>query len=74
MKMNHLDALMQVLSTFAESGDTHLKEFAPKRYGGALQGASMVQLASAPILAMRHFSKTKTLPDELVARVSGLKN
>ena len=63
---------MNVLSTFERSRDSELKEFAPKRYAGILQGTSMVQLASAPILAMRHFSKTKTLPSELVARVSGV--
>ena len=68
MKMNHLDALLAVLSTFTKSGQRHLAGYAPKRYEDSLQGNSRVNLGTAPILAMRHFSKTKRLPDELVAR------
>lgn len=69
MKMNHLDALYSVLSRFAESGSSQLMAYAPKRYDGTLRGLDLVQLGAAPILAMRHFSKTKRLSDEIVARV-----
>ncbi len=69
MKMNHLDALLDVLSRFAESGHKSLTAYAPKRYKGTLQGKTLVQLGTTPILAMRHFSKSKKLSDELVARV-----
>jgi quinolinate synthase len=69
MKMNHLDALLGVLSTFTKSGQRHLAGYAPRRYEDSLQGNSRVNLGTAPILAMRHFSKTKRLPDELVGRI-----
>jgi quinolinate synthase len=69
MKMNHVDALFDVLSTFASSKTRHLAGYAPKRYEGMLGGSSLVQLGTRPILAMRHFSKTKKLSDEIVARI-----
>jgi quinolinate synthase len=69
MKMNHLDALFDVLSTFAASGPKSLTSYAPQRYAGKLGGSTLVELGTSPILAMRHFSKTRRLSDELVARV-----
>ena len=69
MKMNHLDALYNVLTTFAASGPKLLKEYAPKRYDGMLRGRSLVKLGATPILEMRHFSRQRRLSDELVARV-----
>ncbi len=72
MKMNHLDALYDLLSIYAASGEKPLKAFAPKRYDGQLNGKSLVELGTAPILQMRHYSKHKMLSDELVARVTGM--
>ncbi len=69
MKMNHLDALISVLERYETNGAAALTQFAPKRYAGEFAGDSLVRLAAAPILAMRHFSKTKRLPSEMVARV-----
>ena len=74
MKMNHLDALYDVLSTFVNSRQSQLKAYAPKRYEGTLRGKDLVSLGAAPILAMRHFSKTKRLSDEIVARVMNSSN
>jgi quinolinate synthase len=72
MKMNHLDALLDVLSSFAQTGTSKLASYAPKRYEATLRGRSVVQWGTIPILAMRHYSKTKQLSDELVRRVTGL--
>ena len=72
MKMNHLDALLDVLSSFAQTGTSKLASYAPKRYEATLRGRSIVDWGTIPILAMRHYSKTKQLSEKLVRRVTGL--
>ena len=70
MKMNHLDALLRVLERFENGGLSELRAYSPRRFEGTLGGEPLVRIASRPILAMRHFSKTKRLSDEVVERVA----
>ena len=69
MKMNHLDAVFDVLTKYESGVEGHLLGFGAKRFQKSIGGGSGVELASRPILAMRHFSKTRRLPDAVVQRV-----
>ncbi len=70
MKMNHLDAVFDVLTKYAHNDQADLARFGAKRYQGSSGGISAVDRASRPILAMRHFSKSHRLPDALAQRIA----
>jgi quinolinate synthase len=67
MKMNHLDAVFGVLTALARGEHDSLRGFGAER--AAASSATSVELALRPILAMRHFTKTRRLPDALVERM-----
>ena len=69
MKMNHIDAVFEVLNQSTQVPSGAVTGFAARRHGGNIDGESTVQLATRPILAMRHFSQHRQLPDSLVARM-----
>jgi len=71
MKMNSLDALMDLLSRLESEKGSKLVPFFPKKYVERIGGRSAADLGGEPILHMRAFSRTGKLPDDLVADVLG---
>ena len=71
MKMNSLDALMDLLSRFGSEPDSKLVPFFPKKYVERIGGRTAADLGGEPILHMRAFSRSGKLPDELVADILG---
>eukprot|EP00904_Undaria_pinnatifida_P000928 jgi/Undpi1/10836/HiC_scaffold_3.g01365.m1 len=71
MKMNDLDALMDVASNADKSGavSDELEGFLPKRRAFTLKGEDQTQLGVLPILHMRHLMANGSLSDELVSDV-----
>jgi quinolinate synthase len=71
MKMNHLDALMDVLELVRNRQDMTLsKHLPPDRLGGKyIQGRPAIEFGTEPIVYMREFTQHKRLPDELIQRV-----
>lgn len=67
MKMNSLDALMDVLKQISRE-DPQLVTFEPKRYLSSTAG-SVAELGTKSILAMRQFGLLKRLPSDLIERV-----
>lgn len=68
MKMNSLDALLEVLARAPEAGDK-LVAFAPRKYVEKIGEQTIAQLGELPIRHMREFSRTKQLPAALVADI-----
>jgi len=69
MKMNHLDAMLDVLTAIATKDDGRLRGFEAQRPLAGFGSSGTLDLALRPILAMRHFTKTRTLPEALTQRV-----
>jgi quinolinate synthase len=69
MKMNSMDALQRVLARVGTPSEQTLGAFHPKVYTERVEGRSVAEVGSMPILHMRHFQKTGYLPDELVQDV-----
>ncbi len=69
MKMNSLDALMDVLARVEVVPGVHLAPFEPKKYSEMIAGRSAADLGGEPILHMRAFQQTKRLPEALVRDV-----
>ncbi|CAG9463228.1 unnamed protein product [Pedinophyceae sp. YPF-701] len=67
MKMNDLAALMSVCERIGTPGEALLEAHKPRPYLEKVGGKTMAQAGCVPILHMRHFSRNKTLSDELVA-------
>jgi quinolinate synthase len=65
MKMNSLDALMDVLGRLEEPKD-NLLPLHPRKYTELIDGRTAADLGGEPILHMRHFQRTGELPDALV--------
>ncbi|RMH44888.1 MAG: hypothetical protein D6689_01245 [Deltaproteobacteria bacterium] len=70
MKMNSLDALMDLLDR-VRPGEPDLAAYFPRKYVDRIGGRTIADLGSEPILHMRHFQRTGTLPAALVADVLG---
>ena len=80
MKMNDLDSLIDVIDMVGANqkqggaGDEAkiLNEFLPPNriQGRTINGVSAVDLGSQPILYMRQFMKEKSIPEELVQRIT----
>lgn len=66
MKMNSLDALMDLLGQLDRASRGDLVPFHPRTYGERIDGHSMAELGGEPILHMRAFSRTGALPAALV--------
>ena len=69
MKMNSLDALLDVLRVVGTEREPTLAAYRPRRAAGTIAGRSAVDLGSEPILHMRAFQRTGRLPDALVRDV-----
>lgn len=67
MKINSLDALLDVLRTLPNAKT--LTRYRPKQYTEQLDGQSLAKLGGKPILAMQHFQQHGAMQPALVARV-----
>lgn len=70
MKMNSLDALMDLLARLPSASPAELLRYAPRSYPERIDGMSIAELGTKSIVRMRELQKTKRLPDELVAEIS----
>lgn len=66
MKMNSLDALMDLARRFGEEGDGALAAFHPAPQTERVDGRTLLDLASEPILHMRDFQRSGALPPALI--------
>lgn len=71
MKMNHLDALMDVLEAIGTDREARLAPYRPRKYTEPVAGRTAADVGSEPILHMRHLQRTGRLPDALVADIRG---
>ncbi|AKF05511.1 quinolinate synthase NadA [Sandaracinus amylolyticus] len=70
MKMNSLDALIDLVRRLDVADDDSLASFHPKSYVELVEGRTAADIGGVPILHMRHFSKTGHLSPELVEDVT----
>ncbi|MFW6066799.1 MAG: quinolinate synthase NadA [Myxococcota bacterium] len=66
MKMNSLDALVDLLRRVGDAGPQELSAFEPKKYVERVAGRTMADLGGEPILHMRAYQRTGRLPDALL--------
>lgn len=66
MKMNSLDALMDLVKRVGVLDDDALAGFHPLEYSELVEGRTAADVASEPILHMRHFQQHGALPPALV--------
>jgi len=66
MKMNSLDALMDLVERFGEEQPKRLVQFYPRQYTDLIDGKTAAELGGEAILHMRHFQRTGELSDALV--------
>jgi quinolinate synthase len=71
MKMNSLDALMDLLRQVDDGPQDALEGFSPRKYAEAIAGRTVADLGGEPILHMRAFQRAGRLSDGLVAHVTG---
>ena len=71
MKMNSLDALLDLLRRLPNATPEVLLRYAPKSYSERIEGASIAELGTKSIVRMRELQRTGKLPDELVAEILG---
>ncbi len=67
MKMNSLDALLDVLESLGTERD--MTPLEPKKYTELIHGRTAADIGCEPILHMRHFQRTDALPDALIDAV-----
>ena len=67
MKMNSLDAMMDVLESVGTERD--MSPLEPKKYSQLIGGRTAADIGSEPILHMRHFQRSGQLPQALVEAV-----
>ncbi len=70
MKMNHLDALFQVLEMVRDGNGGALRGFRPRKYTEVVAGRTAAALGSEPILHMRHFQQHGVMAPALIAQVT----
>ena len=66
MKMNSLDALMDLLGAIDRGEGAGLGRYHPRKYVEQIGGRTAADLGGEPILHMRHFQRTGELSDALV--------
>ncbi len=71
MKVNSLEALERVLGRVGAGAAAALTPFRPVPITASVDGRPAAAVGTEPILWMRHFQQTWTLPDALVERVVG---
>jgi quinolinate synthase len=69
MKMNSLEALNLLVEQLNEAQPSELTAYHPKSYTELLSGRTAAELGGEPILSMRHFQRTGSLPSSLVHQV-----
>ena len=69
MKMNSLDALMDLLAKLGDEPRDDLSPYHPRKYLEEIAGRTAADLGGEPILHMRHFQKTGELPPALVDHI-----
>ncbi len=69
MKMNDLEALFDVLEALGTPREAALRRYEPHKYTETVDGRTAADIGSEPILHMRHFQRTKALPEALVEAV-----
>ncbi len=69
MKMNSLDALLDLLDRFGQRDE--LTPMFPRQYTETIAGRSAADLGGEPILHMRHFQRSGELSEALVADIKG---
>lgn len=69
MKMNSLDALLDLCRRIDAVPGADLAPFEPKRYVERVRGRSAAELGGEPILHMRHFQQNGELSKELVSDI-----
>jgi quinolinate synthase len=70
MKMNSLDALLEVVRKVGVADDD-LSAYEPHKYVELIAGRVAADIGGEPILHMRHFQQTGRLSDALVADIRG---
>ena len=71
MKMNSLDALIDIVERIGMEKRDNLLPFFPRHYVETIGGKSAAALGGEPILHMRDFQRTGRLPDGLVSHITG---
>jgi quinolinate synthase len=71
MKMNSLDALLELVGRVAVAGKVSLAPFEPRKYAEQVAGHTAAEMGGRPILHMRHFQHTGRFSDELAADIRG---
>lgn len=76
MKMNDLDALMNVLEMIEDRSEFKLQQHLPpdRLRGKFINGQPALELGTEAILYMRQFMKNKQLPEELVQKIMATSN
>ena len=69
MKMNSLDALLDLLHALGTGDRAALAAFEPKQYKEPIDGRSIAELGTKTIVRMRELQRTGALPVELVAEI-----
>ncbi|MBW2523471.1 MAG: quinolinate synthase NadA [Deltaproteobacteria bacterium] len=69
MKMNSLQALLELLPKADRQHDAELEALRPRKYVETIGGRAAADLGGEPILHMRHFQRTGALSDELVTDI-----
>lgn len=70
MKMNSLDALLQVAAAIERKDTGRLARLAVQLDNALVSGQAVATLGAVPILHMRHFQRCGSLPPELVADIA----
>jgi quinolinate synthase len=74
MKMNSLEALIDLLARMGRASRAELAAYEPRVARERIGGRSVADLGTEPILHMRHFQRTGRLPDALVAALTARSN
>ena len=71
MKMNHIDAVTDVLQLVLQGDEAKLARHLPpnRLQGKSINGVNAMDLGVEAILYMRQFMKDQTIPDELVQKI-----
>ena len=69
MKMNSLDALMDLLDRLGSATAGELAPYEPRKYTETIDGKTIAELGTASIVHMRAFQQAKHLPEDLVADI-----